>query len=92
MSDVSVIEIEGEVITVQISEPEAITVEIVDDDPIDVIELVEKGDKGEPGDGGSGGGNLIVSATDPGLTVPGLWIQTGLGDGSEMTFWVEDGV
>lgn len=23
--------------------------------------------------------------------LPGLWIQTGLGAGGDMTFWVEDG-
>ncbi len=43
-----------------------------------------------------GGGfieNLYVQNTNPGLTVPGLWIQTGLAPaGAGMTFWVEDGV
>lgn len=39
----------------------------------------------------SGVQNLYVQDTDPGLTIPGMWVQTGLpGDG--MTFWVEDGV
>lgn len=41
----------------------------------------------------SGEQNLYVQSTDPGLTIPGLWIQTGLGsDGNDMTFWVEDGL
>jgi hypothetical protein len=93
VSDIKVIEVEGDVITIQVDEPDYIIVDVVDDEPITVIELVEKGDKGDPGTGGGGGGgNLVVSATDPGLTEPGLWIQTGLGaGGTDMTFWVEDG-
>lgn len=33
--------------------------------------------------------NLVVSASNPGLTEPGLWIQD-LGSGN-FTFWIEDG-
>lgn len=36
--------------------------------------------------------NFAVSAVNPGLTNPGLWVQTGLGsDGTGVTFWIEDG-
>lgn len=36
--------------------------------------------------------NFAVSATNPGLINPGLWVQTGLGaDGTGITFWIEDG-
>jgi hypothetical protein len=38
-----------------------------------------------------GPANLVVSPTNPGLTQPGLWVQTGLGSGTDMTFWIEDG-
>lgn len=35
---------------------------------------------------------LRVQPTDPVLTGPGLWIQTGLGStGTGITFWIEDG-
>lgn len=35
---------------------------------------------------------LYVQGSDPGMTYPGLWVQTGLGpDGSDYTFWIEDG-
>ena len=46
----------------------------------------------------SGTQNVFVQPTQPsagqlGTGHPGLWIQTGLGaSGSDMTFWVEDGV
>ncbi len=33
-----------------------------------------------------------VSDTDPGLTRPGIWVQTGLGGGDDFTIWIEDGV
>jgi hypothetical protein len=37
--------------------------------------------------------NVYVQATDPGLTGPGLWIQTGLAPGGTgFTFWFEDGL
>lgn len=36
---------------------------------------------------------LKVQATNPGLTGPGLWMQTGLGaSGTGVTFWIEDGL
>lgn len=36
--------------------------------------------------------NFVVSSANPGLTNPGLWVQTGLGsDGTGVTFWIEDG-
>lgn len=34
--------------------------------------------------------NIIVSRTNPHLTQPGLWIQTGI-NGTGITFWIEDG-
>lgn len=35
---------------------------------------------------------VVVSPTNPGLTAPGIWIQTGLGaDGTDWTLWFEDG-
>lgn len=37
-------------------------------------------------------GNVVSSPTDPGLTEPGFWIQTGLGPGGlNKTLWYEDG-
>lgn len=34
-----------------------------------------------------------IGPTNPNLTVPGVWWQTGLGaDGSGMTLWIEDGL
>lgn len=43
----------------------------------------------------SGGGAQQVFVQDAAPTVapgiPYLWFQTGLGDGSDMTLWVEDG-
>lgn len=37
--------------------------------------------------------NLYVQPNNPGMAVPGLWIQTNVGgDPDAMTFWVEDGV
>lgn len=38
-----------------------------------------------------GSGNLFVQPTNPGMTEPGLWIQTEIGADNDMTFWVEDG-
>ena len=35
--------------------------------------------------------SIYIQHDDPGGTDPHLWIQTGLGSGSDMTFWVEDG-
>lgn len=35
---------------------------------------------------------LVVSSTNPHLSSPGVWVQTGLGSaGTGMTFWIEDG-
>lgn len=35
---------------------------------------------------------IVVADDDPELTEPGIWVQTGLGaDGSDFTFWIEDG-
>lgn len=45
-------------------------------------------------DGGTTGGphNLYVQDTNPGLTIPGVWVQTGLGTGHDISIWVEDGI
>lgn len=40
---------------------------------------------------GGGGGNLVVSATNPGLTSPGMWVELAP-DGTPLTFWIEDGL
>lgn len=50
------------------------------------VEFVEVniGIKGDPGDSFQ---NLFVGQTDPGLTIPGLWIETNPDD-SVKTFWV----
>ncbi len=43
--------------------------------------------------GPPGPANLVISPTDPGLTIPGMWIQTGLGDnGDDFSIWIEDGL
>lgn len=41
---------------------------------------------------GIAGVPLFIQETSPGISTAHLWIQTGLGDGSDMTFWVEDGL
>jgi hypothetical protein len=38
------------------------------------------------------GGSIYVGPNTPTLSGAGLWVQTGLGDGSGVTFWVEDGI
>lgn len=49
----------------------------------------------QPVTGGGGGGevNTHVGPTAPvGMVAPYLWVQTGLGsDGTDFTFWIEDG-
>jgi len=46
-----------------------------------------KGDKGDPGDQ-----RVFIQPTAPDFNGGvGLWIQTGLGAGSDFTFWIEDG-
>lgn len=35
--------------------------------------------------------NLFVGPTAPAFIMPGMWVQTGLGDGSDFTIWIEDG-
>jgi hypothetical protein len=41
----------------------------------------------------AGPGGIVASATNPGLTTPGIWLQTGLGeDGTDFTLWIEDGI
>lgn len=53
--------------------------------------LLESGDLVIAGGGGST--QVYVQDTDPGLTGPGVWIQTGLApDGAGFTFWFEDGL
>lgn len=40
----------------------------------------------------SGDTNVFVQSSDPGLTSPGIWVQTGMGaGGADMTIWVETG-
>lgn len=40
--------------------------------------------------GGGGSPDLFVQHDNPGMTSPGMWIQTGLGaSGADMTIWVE---
>ena len=41
--------------------------------------------------GASTPGNFSVGPGDPLLQGAGLWVQTGLGDGSDFTMWIEDG-
>ena len=37
-------------------------------------------------------GNFAVGSSDPLLSAPGMWVQTGLGTGgTDVTFWIEDG-
>lgn len=46
-----------------------------------------QGAQGEPGPN-----TLHIGPDQPDFgELPGLWIQTGLGAGGDMTFWVEDG-
>lgn len=61
--------------------------------PISTGEAVTIGPKGDTGaTGPAGPANLVVSPTNPGLTQPGLWVQTGMGaSGTGITFWIEDG-
>lgn len=68
------------------------TTELVIESPV-LFEVAIPGLQGPPGVAGAPGQNAtIVSTTNPGLTAPGLWVQTGLGtDGTGITFWVEDG-
>jgi hypothetical protein len=41
---------------------------------------------------GISGSSLYIQDSNPGISSPHLWIQTGLGaSGSDMTFWIEDG-
>lgn len=47
------------------------------------------GDKGDTGPMGPG---VYVSDVDPQMTSPGMWVQTGLGDGSDFTIWIENGL
>jgi hypothetical protein len=43
--------------------------------------------------GGSGTQQVYVQTTNPGLTGPGIWIETGLAPGGTgFTFWFEDGL
>jgi hypothetical protein len=44
---------------------------------------------------GSGGGatQVYVQDTNPSMTTPGIWIETGVGPGGTgFTFWFEDGL
>lgn len=37
-------------------------------------------------------GQVKIQSVNPNFTTSGLWVQTGLGlEGSDITFWVEDG-
>lgn len=49
-----------------------------------------QGAQGVQGDPGPT--SIFVQPTDPEMTGVGIWIQTGLGDGSGFTFWFEDGL
>lgn len=42
-----------------------------------------------PAGGGGGATNMFVQTTNPGMTEPGLWIDTS---GGNLSFWVEDGL
>lgn len=47
---------------------------------------------GQVGSGGGAAQNVFIQNAAPsGTPATYLWIQTGLGDGTDMTFWVEDG-
>jgi hypothetical protein len=35
---------------------------------------------------------LVISPDDPNFTEPGLWVQTNLGDGTDFSIWIEDGI
>ena len=35
--------------------------------------------------------NVFIQNNNPNMTNPGMWIQTGLGTGSDFTIWIEDG-
>lgn len=52
-----------------------------------------QGTQGPQGDvGPAGPPGVHVSDTDPQMAVPGLWLQTGLGQtGSDFILWIEDG-
>jgi hypothetical protein len=52
-----------------------------------------KGDTGDTGPQGvAGNTNVFVQPTAPTFTGTGLWIQTQIGVGNDITFWVEDGL
>ena len=62
-----------------------------------ITEILTVGIQGATGATGASGAagpqNLFVQNAAP-VTAPPtyLWIQTGLGAGTDMTFWVEDGL
>jgi len=53
-----------------------------------------EGDQGPPGSSTSitGAVPLFVGANTPAFVGPHLWMQTGLGDGTGFTLWMEDGL
>jgi len=53
----------------------------------------DKGDPGEPGADGTGTTQVYVQTTDPALSEPGIWIETGLAPGGTgFSVWFEDGL
>lgn len=63
----------------------------IDGDPNSLVVIGVVGGTTPAGGPGSAG-NLRVQNSNPDLTEPGVWIQTGLGaGGADMTIWVETG-
>lgn len=92
MSAIASVVVESKAYTVELpgATPKLVTVSVARE--VSVVISGGRGPKGETGDSGSGGVGLFVQPADPGLTEPGLWMQTGLGaGGTDMTLWVEDG-
>lgn len=90
---VEVINIGGEVLEAQELVTDVLELAPFGTAEVHISDVGERGRDGKDGkDGKDGADNLFVQPDNPNMTIPGLWIQTGLGpDGLGITFWVEDG-
>lgn len=84
-----------EVVTEDASMPIIVeeTVMVIEDvtDDVIVIENLGVGPQGPPGPSGSGVQEVFVGATAPtDLSYPLIWIETGLGTGSDFSIWFNE--
>ena len=75
--------------SIEVIVPSAPQVDVVND--VTNVDVQSSGNVVVTVENGQTQQNLWVGPVQPEFSAPGIWVETGLGDGEDFTIWIEDG-